>query len=1125
MKKKPGGALFPPASARRSCLFLLLCATASCLLTGCAVKSCSPAEESAPSITLSEGVSLPPVKALAWLSSDISGEIFGEDFSEGNCFISLSEDGSVRIWDLYSGLISIMGKDGELSGFPGFEEGAGGASPPESSDGTKKITPAEDGGIILSEAGSGKELARYYGFPAASGRAAEWASISPSGFYNASFGGANFLEVKTSRRRYRLDQLSEALYRPDLFKAGLLSDSGEASDGRAGANTAASQIVTNRDSAAPGGIQSGGAGGITGGGTGGGATASRTAVDKGSTVHSSGAGGITGGSAVPGGVAGSPAGNSASSPGNSPGNSPPGGSPAGSKPGGSPGNRPPYSLPPGLRELLSDDYEPPLVSVFAGKDDLLKGELTIKLNVQKGGAGFVALYRFIDGEEIPVNFLETGSSNEITLKAAPGFIGISAFNKNNTVESARIWVELPESAGDGAAAGQGSIGAGAATSTAAGQPPDVAGPSAASTTAGRSADVAGLSAASRENTRTLNLLLAASAENAAELESYFSGQEDGELFTGVNVVKLGAGGANANDPESAPVNTSKAGAPETGDLKTAPANTSKAGAPLAGAPGATNPEGPKSGTGSGDVNVVYIEGRARMDPLGDLEINIAQRAEGAPEAGSAKARDLKAEKPNANALEAGSPKARDPQASDLQTNNLKAWDLIRLVHGLSGDTLLILDLNTDDSNDSLNTALLRLRYRLGPKAIFAASEGAASKNSANGNAASGGAANRNLANRNPASGSAANGNPANGSAASGGAANKNSASVNPASEGAANGSAVIHPLMKALGSGYGTRFISAADLLKRTAVAVKEEGSSYLAFYPARDFYLADPLINRGELKFQTMTSGMLKIDQVDAKPVPLVFGETLVRPLPPGNYIIDMIYRNGYRETRFASLKKKDSKWVVFTYTPALLTGSSLNALPFKGINIAEINPVNYEKINKEAMEGMGMAPFYVAFLAGEKCYREGNYKEAIAEYDRAISLNAAFTGAYVSRGNARRRAGDHDKAIEDYSKALSLKNNYAEVYNYRGYLYAQKGEYYRAIADYNQAIRFRADYADAYFNRAYALCKQQRWEEAIADYTQVIKLEPSNGAAYRERGNAYRSRGDEIKAAADHAAAEKLK
>ena len=204
-----------------------------------------------------------------------------------------------------------------------------------------------------------------------------------------------------------------------------------------------------------------------------------------------------------------------------------------------------------------------------------------------------------------------------------------------------------------------------------------------------------------------------------------------------------------------------------------------------------------------------------------------------------------------------------------------------------------------------------------------------------------------------------------------------------------------------------------------------------------------------------------------------------------------------------------------------SLLSPDALN----KGVYAAELNPSNYQKINKEAMEGMGMAPFYTAYLSGQKFYRDGEYENAIAEFTQSISLNGNYANAYASRGNAQRRKGDYARAIEDYSRALGLEGDYAEVYNYRGFVYAQRKDFRRAIADYTQAIRYRADYADAYFNRACAQNELKNYDAAISDFTQVINLEPLNWIAYNQRGKAWYGKGDRERAAADYETAEKLK
>jgi tetratricopeptide (TPR) repeat protein len=47
-----------------------------------------------------------------------------------------------------------------------------------------------------------------------------------------------------------------------------------------------------------------------------------------------------------------------------------------------------------------------------------------------------------------------------------------------------------------------------------------------------------------------------------------------------------------------------------------------------------------------------------------------------------------------------------------------------------------------------------------------------------------------------------------------------------------------------------------------------------------------------------------------------------------------------------------------------------------------------------------------------------------ALADFDKALSLDAELTGAYADRGRAYELKGERDQAIADYRKALSLKS-----------------------------------------------------------------------------------------------------
>jgi tetratricopeptide (TPR) repeat protein len=52
----------------------------------------------------------------------------------------------------------------------------------------------------------------------------------------------------------------------------------------------------------------------------------------------------------------------------------------------------------------------------------------------------------------------------------------------------------------------------------------------------------------------------------------------------------------------------------------------------------------------------------------------------------------------------------------------------------------------------------------------------------------------------------------------------------------------------------------------------------------------------------------------------------------------------------------------------------------------------------------------------------RSGDYKGAIADYNRAIELNPKFAVAYDDRASAKGLAGDNEGALADCNKAIEL-------------------------------------------------------------------------------------------------------
>jgi tetratricopeptide (TPR) repeat protein len=127
-----------------------------------------------------------------------------------------------------------------------------------------------------------------------------------------------------------------------------------------------------------------------------------------------------------------------------------------------------------------------------------------------------------------------------------------------------------------------------------------------------------------------------------------------------------------------------------------------------------------------------------------------------------------------------------------------------------------------------------------------------------------------------------------------------------------------------------------------------------------------------------------------------------------------------------------------------------------------------------------------------------KGKLDEAIASYNKALSLKPDNAEAYNNMGAALKDQGKLEEAIASYNKALSLKPDNAEAYNNMGNALKDQSKLDEAIASYNKALSLKPDYAEAYNNMGNALQEQGKLDEAIAAYNKALSLKPDYAEAY---------------------------
>ena len=152
-----------------------------------------------------------------------------------------------------------------------------------------------------------------------------------------------------------------------------------------------------------------------------------------------------------------------------------------------------------------------------------------------------------------------------------------------------------------------------------------------------------------------------------------------------------------------------------------------------------------------------------------------------------------------------------------------------------------------------------------------------------------------------------------------------------------------------------------------------------------------------------------------------------------------------------------------------------------------------------------------------GDAWDAQGNYDNAIADYNQAIATDPNCARAYAERGSVWYEKGEYEKAIADDTQAIAIIPNYAVAFNNRAAAWDEKIEYDRAIADATQALAIDPSYAEALVSRGAIYYNKGDYDEekAIADDNQAyLAINPTNAQAYGDRGSAWNMKGDYAKA-----------
>ena len=209
----------------------------------------------------------------------------------------------------------------------------------------------------------------------------------------------------------------------------------------------------------------------------------------------------------------------------------------------------------------------------------------------------------------------------------------------------------------------------------------------------------------------------------------------------------------------------------------------------------------------------------------------------------------------------------------------------------------------------------------------------------------------------------------------------------------------------------------------------------------------------------------------------------------------LDNVHQNNYQQAlvNFTQAIERQDDLVGAAYSNRCLVN-----LQLQNNTAAEADCIKAIKNNSDNLE---------AYLnLGLAYYRQGEYEQAIAQYERVIQRDERDYRAYYNRGLVYLALKDYHKAIADCQTALLFapdSNNESKslIYNDLALAYMMLAEDESAIINFSKAIALNGNNYDAYFNRGCAHHRQGKYQAAIDDFTRVVQLNPNFTQVYVNR------------------------
>jgi tetratricopeptide (TPR) repeat protein len=147
---------------------------------------------------------------------------------------------------------------------------------------------------------------------------------------------------------------------------------------------------------------------------------------------------------------------------------------------------------------------------------------------------------------------------------------------------------------------------------------------------------------------------------------------------------------------------------------------------------------------------------------------------------------------------------------------------------------------------------------------------------------------------------------------------------------------------------------------------------------------------------------------------------------------------------------------------------------------------------------------PVELRFQDARAAEAEGRSAEARLIYRDVIGERPAHLSARNNLALLLERVGDTQGALAEYDRAIELDADHATLLTNRGALLGAMGRYAAAERDLKRVLRNDPSHLEGLFNLGVVMTRKGLWGEAVQQLRRVVEIDPTRGAAYFYLGEA---------------------